>query len=199
MYANERRYCKSLCSRVAVSPKPLIVATSDRDQFLTSAESCSRKAFNILCGVGCDRLRHRSCLPISTALQRQHGQVERATRKRRSREQVHPITFFACRGAYHTSAECDVDVLCVSCSAHGQVTGIHPSDRQGSYIVDAAEQDTQQSNNVSTGQWEKFWLEAHEVQALLKENTLTEDQLLQNLITPASSLARPPISSFHVG
>ena len=108
-------------------------------------------------------------------------------------------TSAACCGACHTHAQYDFDARCVFCSAHGQVTGIHPSDRQGSYIVDAAEQDTQQSNNVPTGQWEKFWLEAEEVQALLKENNLTEDQLLQNLITPASSLARPPISSFHVG
>lgn len=45
----------------------------------------------------------------------------------------------------------------------------------------------------------KFRLAPEEVQALLKEHKLTEDQLLQLLITPASQLARPPISSFHVG
>ncbi|DBB08789.1 hypothetical protein WJX82_003795 [Trebouxia sp. C0006] len=84
-------------------------------------------------------------------------------------------------------------------SAHGQVTGIHPSERQGSYIVDSSPQDAAEPEKQSNKGWEKFWLEATEVQDLLKENKMTEDDLLQSLITPASSLARPPISSFHVG
>jgi cytidine deaminase len=45
----------------------------------------------------------------------------------------------------------------------------------------------------------KFVLEAAAVQALLAEHSLTEEQLLAELIMPAAELARPPISSFHVG
>lgn len=45
----------------------------------------------------------------------------------------------------------------------------------------------------------KFMLTPGEVAALLEEHGLSEDQLLSLLITPASMLARPPISSFHVG
>ena len=81
----------------------------------------------------------------------------------------------------------------------GQVTGIHPSDRQGSYIVDSSPQgDPEAATSTSRG-WEKFWLEPVEVADLLKENNMSKDELLQSLITPASSLARPPISLFHVG
>ncbi len=85
------------------------------------------------------------------------------------------------------------------CSTHGQVTGIHPTDRQGSYIVDSSPTDTAEPESQPSKGWGKFWLEASEVVDLLKENNMNEDELLQSLITPASSLARPPISSFHVG
>ncbi|KAK9805228.1 hypothetical protein WJX72_007282 [[Myrmecia] bisecta] len=45
----------------------------------------------------------------------------------------------------------------------------------------------------------KFWLEPEEVLAMRTQHGLSEDELLQMLITPAATLARPPISSFHVG
>ena len=45
----------------------------------------------------------------------------------------------------------------------------------------------------------KFSLSAEEVQRLLRDHGLSEDELLRLLITPASQLARPPISSFRVG
>ena len=45
----------------------------------------------------------------------------------------------------------------------------------------------------------KFRLEADHVEQLLQDHGLTEDQLLTTLISSASKLARPPISSFHVG
>lgn len=45
----------------------------------------------------------------------------------------------------------------------------------------------------------QFQLEPAAVQALLKEHSLTEDQLLAELLKPAAELARPPISSYHVG
>lgn len=45
----------------------------------------------------------------------------------------------------------------------------------------------------------RFCLSPERVQQLLQEHALTEDQLLTLLITSASKLARPPISSFHVG
>lgn len=106
---------------------------------------------------------------------------------------IHQVTVAAFRPAETNT------LSCVSCSAHGQVTGIHPSERQGSYIVDSSPQDATEPKIQSSKGWEKFWLEATEVQDLLKENKMTEDDLLQSLITPASSLARPPISSFHVG
>lgn len=38
-----------------------------------------------------------------------------------------------------------------------------------------------------------------QVQQLMREEQCNEDELLQRLISSASSLARPPISSFHVG
>lgn len=84
-------------------------------------------------------------------------------------------------------------------SPPGQVTGIHPTDRQGSYIVESSTHDAPEPETQPNKEWEKFWLEASEVQELLKENNMNEDDLLKSLITPASSLARPPISSFHVG
>ena len=86
-----------------------------------------------------------------------------------------------------------------ACRSHGQVTGIHPTDRQGSYIVDSSPHDAPEPEAQPNKGWEKFWLEASEVADLLKENNMTENELLQSLIMPASSLARPPISSFHVG
>lgn len=85
------------------------------------------------------------------------------------------------------------------CSSEHQSTGILPSDRQGSYVVDASTQGTAGPESQTSNTWEKFWLPAVEVQQLLKDNNMTEDELLHSLITPASSLARPPISSFHVG
>ena len=45
----------------------------------------------------------------------------------------------------------------------------------------------------------RFRLSPDQVQQLLEEHDITEDQLLTLLITSASKLARPPISSFHVG
>lgn len=45
----------------------------------------------------------------------------------------------------------------------------------------------------------EFMLSADKVDQLKLEHGLTEDQLLNSLITPASKLARPPISSFPVG
>ncbi|KAL3132799.1 hypothetical protein ABBQ38_006726 [Trebouxia sp. C0009 RCD-2024] len=80
-----------------------------------------------------------------------------------------------------------------------QVTGIHPSDRQGSYIVESSPQGAPEVGTSTSRGWEKFWLEANEVADLLKQNNMSTDDLLQSLITPASSLARPPISSYHVG
>ena len=85
------------------------------------------------------------------------------------------------------------------CRVQGSVTGIHPSDRQGSYIVDSSPQDAPESETSTSRGWEKFYLESNEVADLLKENNMSKDELLQSLITPASCLARPPISSFHVG
>ena len=84
-------------------------------------------------------------------------------------------------------------------SAQGHSTGIVPSDRQGSYVIDASSQAAHDAQPQSSQTWEKFWLEADDVQQLLQDNHMSEDELLQSLITPASSLARPPISSFHVG
>jgi cytidine deaminase len=45
----------------------------------------------------------------------------------------------------------------------------------------------------------KFRLSPEEVQGLLQEYGVSEDELLKLLITPASRLARPPISSYRVG
>lgn len=45
----------------------------------------------------------------------------------------------------------------------------------------------------------KFVLPASRVEELKDEFGVTTDELLRALITPASALARPPISSFHVG
>jgi cytidine deaminase len=45
----------------------------------------------------------------------------------------------------------------------------------------------------------QFSLSADRVAALQNEHGLSEDELLSMLITPASELARPRISSFHVG
>ena len=45
----------------------------------------------------------------------------------------------------------------------------------------------------------RFRLDADAVQELQQEHGLSEDQLLAMLITSASKLARPPISSYHVG
>lgn len=45
----------------------------------------------------------------------------------------------------------------------------------------------------------QFRLEPAAVQALLAEHSLTEEQLLAELLKPAAELARPPISSYHVG
>lgn len=45
----------------------------------------------------------------------------------------------------------------------------------------------------------KFRLEPAAVQQLMAEHGLGEEELLTQLITPAAELARPPISSFHVG
>lgn len=84
-------------------------------------------------------------------------------------------------------------------SAQGHSTGIVPSDRQGSYVIDVSSQAADDAQPQSSQTWEKFWLEADDVQQLLQDNHVNEDELLQSLITPASSLARPPISSFHVG
>jgi hypothetical protein len=45
----------------------------------------------------------------------------------------------------------------------------------------------------------KFMLQPEEVQQLMQQYSVGENELLQMLITPASQLARPPISSYHVG
>ncbi len=45
----------------------------------------------------------------------------------------------------------------------------------------------------------QFWLEPAAVQALMAEHSLSEEQLLAELLKPAAELARPPISSYHVG
>lgn len=45
----------------------------------------------------------------------------------------------------------------------------------------------------------KFRLQAEEVAQLQQELGVNEEQLLQYLIKPAASLARPPISAFRVG
>ena len=45
----------------------------------------------------------------------------------------------------------------------------------------------------------RFRVGAGEVAALRAQLGCSEDELLAQLITPASQLARPPISSFHVG
>ena len=100
----------------------------------------------------------------------------------------------SCRTRLHWS-----DFAFCECSAQGHSTGIVPSDRQGSYVIDASSQAADDAQPRSSRTWEKFWLEAEDVQQLLQDNHMDEDELLQSLITPASSLARPPISSFHVG
>ena len=45
----------------------------------------------------------------------------------------------------------------------------------------------------------RFCLERHEVERLLEEKATTIEALLVQLIQPASLMARPPISSYHVG
>ena len=45
----------------------------------------------------------------------------------------------------------------------------------------------------------RFMLSPEKVAALQRQYNLSEDELLEVLITPASQQARPPISSFHVG
>jgi len=46
---------------------------------------------------------------------------------------------------------------------------------------------------------DRFVLPPEKVIQLQEELDMTIDELLRAMITPASSLARPPISSFHVG
>lgn len=45
----------------------------------------------------------------------------------------------------------------------------------------------------------KFVVPAKRVAQLKEELGMTSDELIKSLITPASALARPPISTFHVG
>lgn len=45
----------------------------------------------------------------------------------------------------------------------------------------------------------KFVVPAERVAQLKEELDMTSDELIKSLITPASALARPPISTFHVG
>mmetsp|Transcript_22060 Transcript_22060/g.61223 ORF Transcript_22060/g.61223 Transcript_22060/m.61223 type:complete len:427 (-) Transcript_22060:11-1291(-) len=45
----------------------------------------------------------------------------------------------------------------------------------------------------------RFVLEAEEVQELMDTTGLSQDELLVHLVNPASTLARPPVSLFHVG
>eukprot|EP00191_Tetraselmis_sp_GSL018_P008532 CAMPEP_0177616572 /NCGR_PEP_ID=MMETSP0419_2-20121207/24251_1 /TAXON_ID=582737 /ORGANISM="Tetraselmis sp., Strain GSL018" /LENGTH=412 /DNA_ID=CAMNT_0019114687 /DNA_START=89 /DNA_END=1324 /DNA_ORIENTATION=+ len=49
---------------------------------------------------------------------------------------------------------------------------------------------------ISSG---RFVLEADEVQELKNSTGLSEDELLLHLVSPAATLARPPVSLFHVG
>ena len=69
-----------------------------------------------------------------------------------------------------------------------------------SYRIGISRSDgSNQQQPTEPRKWERFWLEAEEVQQLMRDEKRTEDELLQGLISSASSLARPPISSFHVG
>ena len=45
----------------------------------------------------------------------------------------------------------------------------------------------------------KFVVPAERASQLQEELGMTSDELIKSLITPASALARPPISTFHVG
>ena len=73
---------------------------------------------------------------------------------------------------------------------------VPPGDAEGGPSLGAAAAPAAVPAGVLGG---KFRLEAAEVTRLQAELALTEDQLLAHLIKPAASLARPPISSFHVG
>lgn len=72
--------------------------------------------------------------------------------------------------------------------------------RQRDRVVVDLSQSQPARDRISAGVFNgKFSLPSQEVVSLMEENSLTEDELLQLLITPASLLARPPVSSFHVG
>lgn len=58
---------------------------------------------------------------------------------------------------------------------------------------------TSEECDINIGLEGSFVLPASRVEELKKEFGVNTDDLLRALITPASELARPPISSFHVG
>jgi cytidine deaminase len=67
-------------------------------------------------------------------------------------------------------------------------------------LVDLSRTQSSQEATIPLGILDgRFCLSPDQVQQLLQEHDLTEDQLLTLLISSASKLARPPISSFHVG
>jgi hypothetical protein len=72
--------------------------------------------------------------------------------------------------------------------------------QRGNVLIDISQTRDEPAVQLAPGVLEgKFRLSPEEVQGLRQEYGLSEDELLNLLITPASRLARPPISSFRVG
>jgi len=93
----------------------------------------------------------------------------------------------------------------VSCSGDGeQNKNTVLKQARDSVTVDLSQssrsgETTATTSDLSVGLDGSFVLPGSRVEELKKEFGIDTDELLRALITPASALARPPISSFHVG